>query len=59
MSKFMFYNKFIIFLYMFRDCCAHYQGVKLYYTASSIIIPLDGRALHRCAPDDHVPPDAV
>jgi hypothetical protein len=59
----MFYNKFIIFLYIFRDCCAYYQEVKLYFTASSIIIHLGGRILHRCAPDDHLQsvaiPDAV
>jgi len=37
MHKFLFYNKFIIFLYMFRALCAHHQGSKLYYTASGII----------------------
>ena len=28
MHKFMFYNKFIIRLYMFRALCAHHQEVK-------------------------------
>ena len=29
MHKILFYNKFIIFLYMFRALCAHHQGVKI------------------------------
>ena len=29
MYKFLFYNKFIIFLYMFRALCAHHQEVKI------------------------------
>ena len=29
MHTFVFYNKFIIFLYMFRALCAHHQGVKI------------------------------
>ena len=37
MHKILFYNKFIIRLYMFRALCAHHQEVKLYYTASGII----------------------
>jgi len=37
MRRFLFYNKFIIFLYMFRALCVHHQGSKLYYTASGII----------------------
>jgi hypothetical protein len=36
MHKFLFYNKFITRLYMFRALCAHHQEVKLYYTASGI-----------------------
>ena len=28
MYKFLFYNKFILFLYMFRALCAHHQVVK-------------------------------
>jgi len=28
MHKFLFYNKFIIFLNMFRALCAHHQEVK-------------------------------
>ena len=33
----MFYNKFIICLYMFRALCALIRRSKLYYTASGII----------------------
>ena len=29
MHKFLFYNKFIIFLCMFRATCAHHQEVKI------------------------------
>jgi len=29
MHKFLFYNKFIICLYMFRVVCAHHQEVKI------------------------------
>jgi len=29
MQKFLFYNTFIIFLYMFRTLCAHHQEVKI------------------------------
>jgi len=29
MHKFLFYNKYIIFLYMFRPLCAHHQEVKI------------------------------
>jgi len=34
MHEFLFYNKFIIFLYMFRARCAHHQVVKIvFYSA--------------------------
>jgi hypothetical protein len=46
----VFYNKFISCLYMFRAPCAHPQEVKLYYTASGIIIPI-GDA--RCKYEDY------
>ena len=29
MHELLFYNKFIIFLYMFRALCAHHQEVKI------------------------------
>jgi len=29
MHKILFYNKFIIFLYMFRVLCAHHKEVKI------------------------------
>jgi len=46
MHKFLFCNKFIICLYMFRALCAHHQEVKLYYTASGIITPVGGRPVY-------------
>jgi len=38
MHKIVFYNKFIIRLYMFRVLCAHHQGVNivLYSNQSSL-----------------------
>jgi hypothetical protein len=51
MHKFLFYNKFIICLYMFRALCAHHPEVKLYYTASGIITPVGGRPVHRLRED--------
>jgi len=29
MQKFLFYNKFVICLYMFRTLCVHHQEVKI------------------------------
>jgi len=29
MNKFLFYNKFIEYLYMFRTLCAHHEEVKI------------------------------
>jgi len=47
MQKILFYNKYIICLYMFRALCAHHQEVKIvYYTASGIITAVDGRSVH-------------
>jgi len=31
MHKFLFYNKLVIFLYMFRALCAHHQEVKIVF----------------------------
>ena len=36
---------------MFRALCAHHQVVKIYYTASGIIKPVDGRPVHRLRED--------
>jgi len=47
MHKILFYNKFIIYLYMFQALRAHYQGSKLYYTACGIITPVGGHPVHR------------
>jgi len=62
MHKILFYNKFIIFLYMFRALCSHHQGSKLYYTAFGIITLVGGRPVYRlredwfstCARDSHL-----
>ena len=67
MHKFLFYNKFIIHLNIFRAPCAHHQEAKLYYTASGIIKLVGDRPVHRlradCARDGHLQivmiPDAV
>ena len=37
MHKILFYNKFIICLYMFQALCDHHLEVKLCYTASGIV----------------------
>jgi len=29
MHKILFYNKFIIYVYMFRTLCAHHQEIKI------------------------------
>ena len=45
MHKILFYNKFIIRLYMFRELCAHHQEVKILSTYArnghlqSVMIP--------------------
>ena len=60
MHKFLFYNKFISCLYMFRALCAHHQEVKLYYTASGIITfcrPLTECDDTRCCIIQFWPPD--
>ena len=57
MHNILFYNKFIILLYIFRALCAHHQEVKLYYTATGIIThcrwpcdaQVDRRPVHRTA----------
>ena len=58
MDKTLFYNKFIIRLYMFRALCAHHQEVKMYYTASGIVTPVGGRPVHSplstCTPVGHL-----
>jgi hypothetical protein len=51
MHKFLFYNKFIIYMYMIRALCAHHQEVKMYYTASGVITPVGGRPVHRLRDD--------
>ena len=43
MHKFLFYNKFIILLYMFQHYVLVIRRSKLYYTASGIITPVGGR----------------
>jgi len=51
MHKFLFYNKFIICLYMFRALCAHHQEAKIVYTTSGIITPVGGRPVHKLRED--------
>jgi len=46
MHKFLFYNKFIIFLCMFRALCAIIRRSKFCYTASGTITPVGGRPVH-------------
>ena len=58
MHKFLFYNKFIICLYMFRALCAHHQEVKIvlysiWYLHTSLNLPT-GRP-----PTGVIIPDAV
>ena len=49
MHKILFYNKFIICLYMFRALYAHHQEVKI--LLSDIITPVGGRPVHRLRAD--------
>ena len=60
MQKILFYNKFIIRLYMFRALCAHHQEVKnvLYSicyhhtcrwpSGAQVERPVHGTAIYRC-----------
>jgi len=48
MHKFLFYNKFIICLYMFRALCAHHQEVKIaLYTGLEKTQPVHRAATYR------------
>jgi len=48
-QNFLFYNKFISCLYMFRAHVLIIRRSKLYYTASGIITPVGGRlSLNLC-----------
>ena len=55
--KFLFYNKFILFLYMFRALCAHHQEIKIvlysiwYHHTLLVAVRRTGCA---CAPDGHI-----
>ena len=55
MHKILFYNKFIICLYMFRALCAHHQQVKIVvysiWLSSHLKVaaqPVHGTATFRC-----------
>jgi len=48
---FLFYNKFISCLYMFRAHVLIIRRSKLLYTASGIITPIGGRLVHRLRED--------
>jgi hypothetical protein len=45
-TKFLFYNKFISYLYMFRAHVRIIRRSKLHYTASGIITLIGGRLVH-------------
>jgi len=45
-TKFLFYNKFISCLYMFRAHVLIIRRSKLHYTSSGIITPIGGRLVH-------------
>jgi len=49
--SFLFYNKFILCLYMFQALCAHHQEVKTVYTASGVITPVGGRPVRKLRED--------
>jgi len=56
MHKILFYNKFIICLYMFRALCAHHQEVKILLYSIWYRHTVGGRPVHRlgedCSPVD-------
>ena len=61
MHKFLFYNKFIICLYMFRALYAHHQEVKI-VLYSIWFTPVGGRPVHLYTgrpPTGVMIPDAV
>jgi len=47
MHKILFYNKFIIRLYMFRTLCAHHQEVKIVLYSIWYHHTVGGRPVHR------------
>jgi len=60
-NHFLFYNKLIIFLYIFRALCAHHQEITI-VLSSGIISPVDGGPVHRCTgrpPTGMMIPDAI
>jgi len=67
MHKLLFYNKFIICLYMFRALCAHHQEDNIVLYSIWYRHTVGGRPVHSpvstCAPDGHLQsvmiPDAV
>jgi len=54
MHKFLFYNKFIIHLYMFRALCAHHHEEKIVLYSICITTPVGGRPVHRLREDCEV-----
>ena len=62
MHRILFYNKFIIWIYMFRALCAHHQEVKTvlysiwYRHTVWVAVRCTGwkRTLSTCAPDGHL-----
>ena len=56
MHKILFYNKFIISLYMFRALCAHHQEVKTRFYALSWLIT---KIILRCTVSKTSKPEAI
>jgi len=54
MHKLLFYNKFIICLYMFRAQCAHQQEVKIVLYSIWYRHTVVGRSVHIGEPDGHL-----
>ena len=51
MHKILFYNKFIICIYMFRALCAHHQEVKIVLYSIWYHHTVGGRPMHRLRAD--------
>ena len=54
MHKILFYNKFIICLYMFRALCAHHQEVKIILCSIWYHHTVGGRPVHRLMTPDYI-----
>ena len=50
MDKILFYNKFVICLYMFRALCAQYQEVKIVLSRTYLLVS-SGLDFHQTIPN--------